>query len=317
MLQVGHLAQLLQHCFAAGAFPSSATFALPCRACAHPPSVECHPPSLPPCPASHRLERWEGPLAATLALLRECRQQEADVAAHTQLSLELASLEGSDLDAEQRGAMAAAAAAVLDPGGDDRSQPGGPEQQQQPQQQVDGPHYTVSATDDGWLTVLPLCAGFFDCPPAPPPHAAAGSGGGDASVCSSVRFAAAVWNNAPADLPLASALLHLHDGSGAFAAPLQLEQRSGGGSLLASGTWLRLTATVPARCSGQLQATALALHFGAGAATSSITFQLSGLFSAPQSQTSGRRGADGPAGTVGWLRKGWGSSVSPFSTAAG
>jgi hypothetical protein len=262
-----------------------------------------------------------------LALLRECRQQEADVAAHTQLSLELASLQGSALDDEQRGAMAAAAAAVLAPREDGTSgEPGSPgQQQQQQQQQVDGMHYTVSANDEGWLTVLPLCAGFFDCSPGASLHAAAAaadaaSGDIDSRGCGSVRFAAAVWNNAPADLPLASAQLHLRDDSGTFTAPLQLEQCSGSSSrgwMLASGTWLRVTTSVPARCSGQLQATALVLRFGTAATASSITFQLSCLFPIAPPQLSGSRAADGLAGTVGWLRRGWDSSMPPFSTAAG
>ncbi|PRW58338.1 hypothetical protein C2E21_2711 [Chlorella sorokiniana] len=63
----------------------------------------------------YRRERWEGPLASALLLLRECHQNTHNLAAHAELSLEVSALEGSALDPEQRSAMATAAAAVLAP----------------------------------------------------------------------------------------------------------------------------------------------------------------------------------------------------------
>ncbi|EFN58956.1 hypothetical protein CHLNCDRAFT_137536 [Chlorella variabilis] len=231
-------------------------------------------------------------------------------AAHTELSLELAALQDSSLDGEQRCAMATAAVSVLALGeaaGEEQPQAGGAAQ------------YSVAGADSGWLTVLPICAGFFD--PARAPAAAAAAA---PAARSSVRFAAAVWNNAPIDLPLVTAEVQLRDGTGAFTAVLLPEPSGSGrggpasaaaGLVLPAGGCLRLGVAVPVRCSGQLQATALVLQFGAG---SSIAFQLRALMPAAAGQ---QHAASTPAamqaGAVGWLRGGWASSRPPFSAAAG
>ena len=232
------------------------------------------------------------------------------VQAHTELSLEASSLE-SGLDHEQRLAMATAAAAVLAPPAPQAQQGAaaaacGIEQQQ-------GMHFTAAAADSGWLTVLPLCAGFFD--PRRPPATAG------ASSTSSVRFGAALWNNAPVDLPLAAAELQMTDEQGSFAATLLPEaSSSGSGQLIAelalpAGAWMRLTAAIPVRCSGQLQATALVLHFADSC--SSLTFQLSGVLPAAAAQQQQQMGGGGAPAAVGWLRGGWACSQPPFSTLAG
>lgn len=225
--------------------------------------------------------------------------------AHTELSLEASSLD-SGLDHEQRLAMATAAAAVLTaPPPQDAAAGGGGNGSEQQQ----GMQYTAATADSGWLTVLPLCAGFFD------PLRLATAADAGAGSRSGVRFGAAVWNNAPIDLPLAAAVLQLTDGQGSFVAALLPESSSGGSAQPAqefavpAGAWLRLEAAIPFRCAGQLQATALVLHFAGSCC--SLTFQLSGVLPVAAQQTGGT------ATAAGWLRGGWGSSQLPFSALAG
>ena len=212
--------------------------------------------------------------------------------AHTELSLEASSLD-SGLDHEQRLAMATAAAAVLTaPPPQDAAAGGGGNGSEQQQ----GMQYTAATADSGWLTVLPLCAGFFD------PLRLATAADAGAGSRSGVRFGAAVWNNAPIDLPLAAAVLQLTDGQGSFVAALLPESSSGGSAQPAlefavpAGAWLRLEAAIPVRCAGQLQATALVLHFAGSCC--SLTFQLSGVLpvAARSSQRSSSPGTHTGAG---------------------
>lgn len=285
----------------------------------------------------YRRERWEGPLASTLLLLRECRQHAHDLASHTQLSLEVSALGDGSLDGEQLAAMATAAVSVLVPepplmqlDDDAAADTAGSEKQAQ-----HGVHFTVASPASGWLTVLPLCAGFFD----PQRPAAPGSSP------PSVRFATALWSNAPIDLPLASAEVHVQDALGSFTAPLLPAEQRGSTAALAAATagapdlvlppaaWQRLSAAIPVRCSGELRATAVVLRFGdtggGAGGSSSITFQLAELLPggqqqpappasprarAPATAVSGRQV---PNGSVGWLRGGWAASQPPFSATAG
>lgn len=259
----------------------------------------------------------------------------------------MSSLEGASLDVEQRAAMATAAAAVLAPQAEpkpllelaDEGEAAGASvssSDSQQQQQQGCMHYTAATPNSAWLTVLPLCAGFFD--------PLRGSTAAAASSRSTVHFAAAVWNHAPIDLPLVAAEVQLADGLGSFTALLLPDGSScssssssgslghapaavaGGGRLvLPAGTWQRMMAAIPVRCSGQLDAAAVTLRFGeAGtsiAAASSLTYQLPELLpkpqQAPSSPRAGRLAALAPAPAVGWLRGGWSSSQSPFSLAAG
>lgn len=264
--------------------------------------------------------------------------------AHTELSLELTVLDGSSLDQEQRVAMATAAASVLD----------SPPAPAQPAMQ-----YSVEAPHAPWLTVLPLCAGFFDpLKRGSGSLISSGSGAGSGRRSSSpgtptsptssrsgVRFAAALWNNAPIPLPVASAQVHLADALGSFVVPLQPEdaaeggrQRSGGappsGTLghappaeaaqasLPAGAWGRLAASIPVRCSGKLEATAVVLRFGSGASgCSSLTYHLPTLVpkpaELPASPRAGRPAPPPPPLAVGWLRGGWACGQPPFRLATG
>jgi hypothetical protein len=225
--------------------------------------------------------------------------------AHTELSLEASSLD-SGLDHEQRLAMVTAASAVLTGPPPQDAAAGG---SSNGSEQQTGMQYTATTADSGWLTVLPLCAGFFD-PLRPATAADAGAGSR-----SSVRFGAAVWNNAPIDLPLAAAELQLTDGQGSFVAALLPDISSSGSAQAAgefavpAGAWLRLAAAIPVRCAGQLQAMALVLHFAGSCC--SLTFQLAEVLPAAAQQTGGT------AAAAGWLRGGWGSSQLPFSAVAG
>lgn len=254
--------------------------------------------------------------------------------AHTELSLEVSALGGAALDAEQRAAMATAAVAVLalppEPtpalasSGSDAA--GAPIEQQQQQQGLQGGMaYTVAGPDSPWLSVLPLSAGFFD-PLRPAAAGAAGATGsrGTGKGSGAVRFAAAVWSNAPIELPLAGAEVQLVDARGSFAASLLPDagKQAGAAGVLAlpPGAWLRLVATIPVRCSGQLEALAVVLRFG-DCSASTLAYQLPALLpgqpQAPSSPRAGQTAAPGPAPAVGWLRGGWTSMQPPFSVAAG
>lgn len=292
----------------------------PCRAPACTLAPVCAPRAHPAPAGEYRRERWEGPLSAALLLLRDCRQHEHNLAAHTELSLELAALEGSSLDPEQRGAMATAAAAMLAPHGEPAGTGGAAADGQQEQQQGGGMQYSADSASSPWLTVLPLCAGFFD------PLQAAGAAVADAGVRSRVRFGAAVRNNLPIGLPLAGAELRLGDALGTFTAPLLPEPRSSGGGVLPPGAWQRLVAAIPARCSGRLEATAVVLRFGdsgGGDSSSSLTYELPALLpqaalpERPQSPRAGRPAPSPPLMAVGWVRGGWASDRPPFRLAAG
>ena len=274
----------------------------------------------------YRRERWQGPLAAALLLLRECAQNLGDVGAHAALSLEAAALDGGGggLDWGQRAAMATAAVATLvEPpaasavqqliqledegrgieGLDQRGSAGG-----------GGLRFEALAPGSGWLTVLPICAGFVVVPAATSTASASASPG--------MRFAAALWSNAPIDLPLASAEVQLKDGrGGSYTAPLLPASASTSGLeasalVLPGGAWLRMAAAVPPRCSGQLQASAVVLRFAVGSGGSSLTYHLVQLLpapaSSPQSPASG-----GAAGLVGWVRGGWESACPPFLSSSG
>lgn len=204
--------------------------------------------------------------------------------------------------------------------------------------------YDVASPHSGWLTVLPLCTGFFDPLCGAQTGVIDGEGGGSGvSPVPAVRFGAAFWSNAPIDLPLASAEVHLTDGLGSFTAPLVAADVSGAVAAapagpidlsLAPAAWLRLAADIPVRCSGEVSASAVVLLFGNGGPSgngSSITFRLPELMpqsaKQPASATSPTRRAS-PAGTappgaqlpthaVGWLRGGWAASQLPFSAGAG
>lgn len=201
------------------------------------------------------------------------------------------------------------------------------------QQQAAGTQYSVSSSDSPWLTVLPLTVGFFDPLNSTAAAAAAGAAADSptGSGRSRVRFAAAVRNNAPISLPLAAAEVQLRDGLGCYTARLQAEpsgggSSSGGGDVLPCGAWLRLTAVVPVRCSGRLEATAVTLRFGdassAGGAAS-VTYQLPALLpeaaqqEQPASPRAGRPPPAAPPMALGWLRGGWAGGRPPFSLAAG
>lgn len=184
-----------------------------------------------------------------------------------------------------------------------------------------GMQFTVAAADASWLTVLPLCAGFFH--PVRQAAATAAASGAEAGS-GGVRFGAALWNNGLIDLPLAGAELHLTDGLGSFTtAMLPAASNSSNAQpatqlVLSAGAWLQL-ATIPTGCAGQLQATALVLHFAGGCC--SLTFQLSELLAAaaaaPPAGGAAAAGGTAPAAAAGWLRGGWGSGQLPFSTLAG
>lgn len=271
--------------------------------------------------------------------------------AHAELSLEVSALEGSSLDPEQRAAMATAAASVLAPqpplldlgestadaAGAAGSVLGAAQQLAEPQQA--GTLYSVASSDSPWLTVLPLSAGFFD-PLNSTAAAAAAEAAADSPTSSGrsrVRFAAAVWNNAPVDLPFAAAEVQLRDGLGSYIARLQPEPSggssssgAGGAGMLSSGAWLRWTAAVPVRCSGRLEATAVTLRFGDDTSSNggspgaaSVTYQLPTLLpeaahdEQPSSPRAGRPPPAAPPVAVGWLRGGWAGGRPPFSLAAG
>ena len=250
-----------------------------------------------------------------------------------------------------------AAAASLTPGGVGGAAVAAQQQQQQ-QQQQQGMRYTVASHDSGWLTVLPLSAGFFD-----PLRPSSGSNGGGAIISggssggsdATVQFGAAIWSNAPVDLPLAVAELSLTDALGSFTAPLLLARSStgiggssGGAALvqqaaeaaataqdlvLPPGGWLRLVAAIPVRCSGELQANSVVLRFGdgdtahGGTACSTITYQLAALMpdggrappplSPRSARAAGGAAAQAPTSAVGWLRGSWGAMLPPFSRLAG
>lgn len=172
-------------------------------------------------------------------------------------------------------------------------------QQTVEQQQQGSTQYAIASGDSPWLTVLPLSVGFFD-----PLNSAAAAAAAEAAADSPtgagrsrVRFAAAVWNNAPVALPLAAAEVQLRDGLGSYTARLQPElgtSSGGGGSIgsggaLPPGAWLRLAAAVPVRCSGRLEATAVTMRFSDASSSgtaASVTYQLPALLpeSAQQEQ---------------------------------
>lgn len=203
------------------------------------------------------------------------------------------------------------------------------------QQQAAGSQYSVSSSDSPWLTVLPLSVGFFD-PLNSTAAAAAAEAAADSPTGarrSRVRFAAAVCNNAPISLPLAAAEVQLRDGLGSYTARLQAEPSGGGsssgggtGGVLPSGAWVRLTAAVPVRCSGRLEATAVTLCFGdasSGGGAASVAYQLPALLpeaaqqEQPASPRAGRPPPAAPPMALGWLRGGWAGGRPPFSLAAG
>lgn len=237
--------------------------------------------------------------------------------------------------------MATAAASVLD-SPPAAAQPAAQQAQQAIQYSVDVPHAP-------WLTVLPLCAGFFD-PLKRGGPSSSGSPGTPSSPTGSrsgVRFAAALWNNAPIPLPLASAEVHLADALGSFVVPLQPEDAADGGrqrgappsgtlghaapaetsqASLPAGAWGRLVAAIPVRCSGKLEATAVVLRFGSGGGgsssdASSLTYHLSTLVpkhvELPSSPRAGRPAPPPPPVAVGWLRGGWACGQPPFRLATG
>ena len=277
-------------------------------------------------------------------------------------SLEAAALDTS-MDPPQRAALASSAALPMLQGGEARgAAEGGYQQQggadelglQQQQQQHGQPTpwvIEVATPASGWLSVLPICAGFIrpTSPPAPP-LATAGTGGPTATTGSSsevgsgVWFAAAVWNALPVALPLAGVELELSDVLGPLpplhllpttsTAPAAAAAGGGGGGdaaaaqggsgsvALQPGAWQRVAGEVAVRRAGQVQAVALTLWLGtAGKAAAAggqgglaLRYALPALLAAPPQR---HPAAQQAPGLVGWLPGGWEANTLPFSTTAG